>query len=351
MKKRIFVNLLAALLLVMALAPAGLALEEAHIADGTCGEGITWSLDGYTLTITGSGEMDDGCPWIEHIKHIEHVVLEGGITKIGKEAFYKFDRIETVEFGDSLVEIGQRAFAGCEDIDYIHLPATFRTFGAEAFRDCVSLKYVYCDGGMPRFNDSCLWTGNYIAVFYPGNNPWPAEAVNQLVHNFGGRLGIMMGSFDESAVAENLEALEETGETEEAEETEETEEETTEETAEETTEETVEETEAATEATEETEAETVMATEPETEPTTEETAVPTETTLPETEPATQATEEPTETSLMLEFEEETIPPDPVDEVGSKSWIGMVMIAGVLTFLISGAMIFRSVSRRGGRYKQ
>ena len=348
MKKRIFVSLLAALLLVVALAPAALALEEKHIADGTCGEGITWSLDGYTLTITGSGEMDDGCPWIEYMDRIEHVVLEGGVTKIGKEAFYKFDRIETVDFGDALVEIGQRAFAGCDDIDYIHLPATFRTFGAEAFRDCFSLKYVYCDGGMPRFNDSCLWTGNYISVFYPTNNPWPADAVYQLVHNFGGRLGIMMGNFDETALEENLEALEETGETEETEETEEaTEEETVEETTEEMTEETLEETEA----TEETEAETVMATEPETEATTEETTVPTETTLPETEPATEATEAPTETSLVLEFEEETVPVDPVEKAGSKSWIGLVMIAGVLTFLVSGAMIFRSVSRRSGRYKR
>ena len=79
-------------------------------------------------------------------------------------------------FSDSkrvMVEIGDKAFYGCEDIEYIHLPATFRSFGAQSFRGCESLKYVYCDGGMPRFNDSCLWTGNYIAVFYPTNNPWP----------------------------------------------------------------------------------------------------------------------------------------------------------------------------------
>ena len=28
------------------------------------------------------------------------------VTKIGKEAFYKFDRLETVDFGEALVEIG-----------------------------------------------------------------------------------------------------------------------------------------------------------------------------------------------------------------------------------------------------
>ena len=95
MKKRLILSLLAVILLLGALAPAAYAtgLEERHIADGECGEDLTWSLDGYTLTISGDGEMDDGCPWIEYMDHIEHVVLDGAITKIGKEAFYKFDRL------------------------------------------------------------------------------------------------------------------------------------------------------------------------------------------------------------------------------------------------------------------
>ena len=38
---------------------------------------------------------------------------------------------------------------------------------------------------------------------------------------------------------------------------------------------------------------------------------------------------------------------PVEEkIESRSWIGLVLIAGVLTFLLVGALIFRIVSRRG-----
>ena len=179
MKKRMIVNLLVAVMLLGIFAPMAFAdesvLDSRHIADGSCGEGLSWSLDGYTLTITGDGEMDDGCPWIEHMDRIEHVVLDGAITKIGKEAFYKFDRLETVDFGEALVEIGVRAFYGCQDIEYIHLPQSFRKFGAEAFRDCENLQFVYCEGPMPRFEDSCLYTGNFIMVFYPTSNPWPME--------------------------------------------------------------------------------------------------------------------------------------------------------------------------------
>lgn len=344
MKKRLFINILAAVLLITSLAPAAFALDGRHIADGTCGEGLSWSLDGYTLTITGSGEMEDGAPWADHKDHIEHVVLSGGVTKVGKDAFYKYDRIETVDFGDSLVEIGERAFYGCEDIDFIHLPSTFKKFGAESFRGCLSLKYVYCDGGMPRFGSSCLWSGGYISVFYPTNNPWPADSVNQLVHNFGGKLGIMMGNYDDSVVAEFWEEDEE----------EETQ-------AEETTE--------ATQAPAETVAETVapviaFVTEPETEPTevptepTEPETEPTETTVPETEAPTEApTEEPTEaaeeTTQELEFiqEEEKTGETPAEQLESNSWIGIVLIIGVLTFLIAGALIFRIASRRNGRYRR
>lgn len=333
MKKRIILNFLVAVMLVVVLTPAAAALESVNIASGTCGEGITWSLDGYTLTITGSGEMEDGAPWEAYKNHIEHVVLTGGITKVGKEAFYKYDRLETVDFGDALVEIGEKAFYGCEDIDYIHLPATFRKFGAQCFRECDSLKYVYCDGPMPRFSDSCLWTGNYISVFYPTNNPWPYEYTSTLIQSYGGRIGIMMGNFDRTAVEENLSAYEATAEDEE----EETE-------PEETTEATEAPTEAPTEA-----AVVAVVTEPATEATEPETE-PTETTVPETEEATvPATEEVENTEWEL-FTDPTEPESVEKKLSSNSWIGIVMIAGVLTFLLAGTMIFRSVSRKGGRYK-
>jgi len=341
MKKRIFVNLLAVVLLLLTMAPAAFALEDKHIADGECGENLKWSLDGYTLTISGSGEMMDGCPWIEHMDRIEHVVLKDGVTTVGKEAFYKFDRLETIDFGDSLVEIGKRAFYGCEDLDYIHLPATFRTFGAEAFRECTNLKYVYCDGGMPRFNDSCLWTGEYISVFYRGNNVWPADAVQTLVHNFGGRLGIMMGSFEDSDLVKNFE-----NQQKETEETEETEAETTEATTE-ATEETIPET---------TEAVVIMVTEPETLPTTAPTEAPTEATTQPTETTAAVTEETTapitepETTFDLELEA-TEAAEPVELPESKSWIGMVLIIGVLVFVLLGVLIFKLSSRKGGRYRR
>lgn len=335
MKNRIFLLLLAACMM-LTLLPFGAFAEEAEETEavetaasdaksGTCGEGLTWVLEGNTLTITGNGEMDDGAPWAEYAKKIEKVVLKGGVTKIGAVAFYDFDRLESVDFGDALVEIGEQAFYGCDDLTILHLPATFRKFGKECFRSCNSLQRVYCDGGMPRFETSCLWTDNYVSIFYPTSYVWPQEHVQQLISNFSGRLGISMGNYSDDV----LEDLEAPGEAVEAPKP---------------TEQAEEETEAATEAA------TEAVTEPaETQPaivlTVPEETVPETTeapTVPETEPETEpVTEEPTEPPVDLN--------KVVEEVENNSWIGMVMIGGVIIFLIAGAVIFRAATRKGGKY--
>ena len=342
MKNRLFLLFLA-VCMMLTLLPLGVLAEEGSLLDaktGTCGEGISWTLQDGTLTVSGSGEMDDGAPWAEYGSQIEKLVLEGGITKIGDAAFYDCDRLESIDFGDSLVEIGEQAFYGCDDLTILHLPKTFRKFGKESFRACNSLQRVYCDGGMPRFETSCLWTENYVSVFYPTNNVWPQEYVSQLISNFGGRLGIHMGNYDDSVLSE----LEEPGEAQEA--------------PAPTTE--PEETEAATEAAEETAAAAAEApTEaPETLPAIILTEPPTEAPEETTEAPTEA---PTEVPTQAPTQEPTVPgtevadPSVAEEVAGilegKSWIGLVMIAGVLTFLVSGAVIFRAATKKGGHYRR
>ena len=49
MKKRLILACLAAILLLSAVVPMAFAtsvLESRHIADGSCGESLSWSLDG-----------------------------------------------------------------------------------------------------------------------------------------------------------------------------------------------------------------------------------------------------------------------------------------------------------------
>ena len=341
--KRMLPVLLAALLLVSVFVPVAVCAETA--TSGTCGEGINWSYSNYTLTISGQGEMADGSPWEAYKDRIETVILTGGITKIGEGAFENYDALEKVHFGDALVEIGKRAFYDCNDIVEIRLPATFRRFGEESFRNCQSLERVICEGGIvPSFKSSCLYTGNYISIFYPPNNPWSEEYYGPIASSYGGKLGFMMASEDIMNDTFVFEAkVEQTSD-------------------EETTQATEEKisvvAEDVTEATEATEAVAAIVAQDVTEATVPATTeslptMPSATLPPATDPTVAATTEmQTIEATQLRIFEETTEPAQEEEKGSflnSSWMGIVMIVGVLTFVLAGVMIMRNNRHKGGRF--
>lgn len=268
---------------------------------GQCGDDLTWSYSGGTLTISGSGEMDDytegNAPWQEYKDSITALVITGNVTSIGEYAFMDYDSLKDVNFGSAMHTIGKRAFKSCDGLTTFTLPATFRKFGEECFMGCTWLREIRCLGPMPSFKASCLWDCP-VSVFYPTTNPWPAEYVTPLYQSYQGKIQIFMGNGIEEA-DKPMEAAE----TEPAETVPET-------TVPETTvPETVAETEpaaVATEATEATEAETVpVMTEPEW--------------LQETQPEPE--EEPERNRNGL-------------------WFGLFLITGTLSLVLLGALVFR-----------
>lgn len=269
---------------------------------GSCGPALEWNLENGVLTISGSGDMDSGCPWEDHKDSIRKVVFADGVTKVGADAFADCDNLTGIDFGNTMREIDANAFYDCDGLTQLQLPASFRRFGASCFQDCGNLTTVYCAGGMPSFRGNCLWNGNHITIYTPINNPWPQESVEELVNNFGGRLEIVSGG-------ESMYTY-----------TEPTEPEVT----------TVPTTEPTTEPTEE------ATTEPSTQPTT----VPTEETVV-TEPETTAAPE----TEPVATEEETL----VEKAGSNGWVWMVIVAAGVTALLVLALVIRMIIHKDGKY--
>lgn len=335
--KRLFSLFLAMLLLCGLLLPtAAFATEtettEPQRAADECGDGLKWNYKDGVLTVSGSGAMDDfsgGAPWDDYRNSITTVIFTGGVTYVGAYAFRNCDNLVAIDFGSAMHTIGERAFQSCEKLTVIHLPATFRRFSSECFEGCTGLMEVWCAGGMPSFNFNCLWNYSSITVYCPVSNPWPASAVEELETNFGGRLQVLSADgedpFDFGTDETEPDAKPTTEPT-----TEPSTEPTTEPTAEPTTEPTAE-----------------PATEPTAEPTTEPTTEPTEETTEATD-VTEETEQPMEESEEPAAEPAPTQPQDKDFLAGKSWIGIVVIAGVLTLLIAGALIFRA-SSRGGKY--
>ena len=132
--------------------PTDCTLHGATLDNGTCGDGLTWVLshDG-ALTITGSGEMEDysssyrdgeyrtTAPWGTYWKQITTVVMEPGVTSIGRYVFYGCSSLTSVTIPEGVTHIGYYAFYGCSGLTSVAIPASVTTIDSCAFYNCENL--------------------------------------------------------------------------------------------------------------------------------------------------------------------------------------------------------------------
>lgn len=138
-----YISRLVAVLLVvtmlMASAPAAFAAEG-----GSCGAALEWSFSEGTLTITGSGDMDNFpestmAPWYHLRSEIIRIQLPEGLTSVGDLAFYDCRKVTTLVIPDSVIRIGAYAFAECRGLELLNLGKGVQTITECAFSDCYAL--------------------------------------------------------------------------------------------------------------------------------------------------------------------------------------------------------------------
>ena len=129
----------------------------AIIASGTCGangDNLTRTLDeNGVLTITGTGAMadfatDDCAPWYVYRESIHSVVIDPGVTSIGKTAFYRCSTIKSISIPEGVTNIGVDAFYACSGLKKILLPNTTEIIGDRAFSSCTALAEVTIPEGV-----------------------------------------------------------------------------------------------------------------------------------------------------------------------------------------------------------
>lgn len=95
---------------------------------------ITWAIDNGTLTISGTGAMEDyrnesDAPWYSRKSEITKIVVEDGINHIGNLAFYGLTNAKEAIVADSVETIGLCAFSYTEgtktSIDDLNLQYRF----------------------------------------------------------------------------------------------------------------------------------------------------------------------------------------------------------------------------------
>ena len=97
------------------------------VGSGTCGENLTWVLDGSgTLTISGTGTaMGFGgstyAPWDEYRGDIKKLIIEEGVKSICANAFYGCNALNSAYLPKSLVSSGKNAFYGCYQLENVYI--------------------------------------------------------------------------------------------------------------------------------------------------------------------------------------------------------------------------------------
>ena len=159
-------------------------VDKSNEFSGKCGENAQWTYDQETkeLRISGSGAMSDyesneDVPWKMWKRELESIVVEEGISTIGKNAFCNcveltevsipetMEKIETYAFyyctkliqvviPDNVESIGNEVFYACSNLKEVVLGKKLRTMGYSAFRYCDNLTEVTVLGNVENFSDT-----------------------------------------------------------------------------------------------------------------------------------------------------------------------------------------------------
>lgn len=117
-----------------------------------------WDLTEGVLTISGEGAMPDFAyitdqPWKDVRESITSIVVESGVTAVGKSAFNYCKKATSVSLPDSLTSLGEYAFSTCSELTTVAVPANVTTIGKGAFDFCTKLTSVNIPDGVTVINE------------------------------------------------------------------------------------------------------------------------------------------------------------------------------------------------------
>ena len=159
------------------------------VASGSCGAGnsddITWviyekaeaedSNAEYTLVIQGEGAMADfsyDSPWKSYSNVLTGVVIESGVTTVGKTAFVDCSNITTAVLSDSVKSIGNGAFYRCKALTKVIFPKELEWFGDAAFYECRNLTRITIPRTVTRIGELAFWRCNKAIIEVDASNQY-----------------------------------------------------------------------------------------------------------------------------------------------------------------------------------
>lgn len=149
-------------------------LNVSAATSGSYGDNITWTLDNSgTLTISGTGEIIDppgllgSIPWYDQRTKIKNIVIEEGVTKIGKSAFIDCINVTSVKIPDSVTTIGNYAFQQNIKLSEISIPENTTHIGDAVFRNCSNLSNLELSNCVTSIGKDAFYNTNLSRINIP----------------------------------------------------------------------------------------------------------------------------------------------------------------------------------------
>ena len=147
---------------------------ENPVKKGKWGDNVIFEIyENGTLKIMGEGPMfDNHIPMFEET--IKEVVIEDGVTSVGKKAFYGSwaENVEKISLPNSIVNIGSGAFIGCKKIQNITIPDSVTSIESRAFSGCSSLESITIPDSVKKLGyEAFSYCSNLKEIVFPNNIP------------------------------------------------------------------------------------------------------------------------------------------------------------------------------------
>lgn len=151
---------------------------------GKDGDEVYYTLEDGTLTVFGYGEMADYSaerdrPWNGSTSSIKKVVVEYGVTGVGRHAFSNCKSISSLTLSETVTHIGYKAFyscnalgalqlptgltnvdklafAGCDGVTSVTIPESLTDIGANAFSYCNVLSSITVSPDNPNYSSDSI---------------------------------------------------------------------------------------------------------------------------------------------------------------------------------------------------
>jgi hypothetical protein len=161
-------------------------VSETSTSPAGAPEKTTWHIEGETLYLSGKGKVPatafgQQSPWYQHRSQFNAVVIEEGVTEIGKFAFNGFKNITSLTIARSVRNLDGNSFSLCSNLATVEVKsATPPNVHINAFfsSKIKKAKLIVPNGCSAKYKDTPVWE-KFGSVEESGQSAVDADELNR----------------------------------------------------------------------------------------------------------------------------------------------------------------------------